>query len=65
LLHDAGHTIPLSWYSTVMDWFEQGLNDYPSVRAPAPNSAGSATPVFKGANSGTGGRFKRPRTTAQ
>ena len=53
LLHNGGHTIPLSWYSTVIDWFE-GESANPQV------GQGGATPRFKRAGSGNaGGRFKR------
>ena len=53
LMHQGGHTIPLSWYSTVIDWFEGGLDQAPQA------SQGGARPRFKGVGSGTGNRFKR------
>ena len=53
LMHNGGHTIPLSWYSTVIDWFEGGRARTPQV------SQGGARPRFKGVGSKDGGRFKR------
>lgn len=58
LLHKGGHDIPLSWYSTVMDWFEEGLSARP---APVTSATGGGRPKFKSAGSGTGGRFKKAR----
>jgi len=59
LLHNGGHTIPLSWFSTVIDWFEG------EGRAGATGTAvGGGTPSFQRVDGGdrrpTGGRFKRP-----
>ena len=58
LIHNGGHTIPLSWYSTVIDWFEEGL----------PNRArgveGGGTARFQGAGARDGSRFKRPKFTS-
>lgn len=57
LEHDGGHTIPLSWFGLVIDWFEQGN------RLPSGMPKGGGTAVFRGAGQntlqGTGGRFKR------
>ena len=53
LMHSGGHTIPLSWYSTVIDWFEGETAVIPQV------SQGGARPRFKGVGSKDGGRFKR------
>lgn len=77
LIHNGGHTIPRSWYSLVVDWFENGI-DRPSspeqsqaVQAATPRfkEAGSRTGFkgtgsgkrFKGAGDGSGSRFKKPR----
>lgn len=56
LVHKGGHTIPLSWYSTVIDWFEDGRRSRPVT-----TSSGGGTARFKSVGSGTGGRFKKVR----
>ena len=66
LVHNGGHTIPASWYPSVIDWFEEGN------KRPSQLPQGGGTAVFRGAgqNSGggvfkgvgeraTGGRFKK------
>ena len=55
LVHNGGHTIPLSWYSTVIDWFEQGLG----TRRGGPTGGGTAR--FLGTDSRDNSRFKRPK----
>ena len=62
LVHNGGHTIPLSWYSTVVDWFEQGLPDGRPTTARDSTGGTGTTPRFKSAGSGrAGGRFKKAR----
>lgn len=81
LLHNGGHTIPRSWYSLVVDWFEEGLGQpaAPSepqsarVGTPSFKEAGSRTGFkgagtgtrFKGSGTGTGSRFKKPKVRTQ
>lgn len=55
LVHDGGHTIPLSWYSTVIDWFEQELPGRSST------VQGGGTARFQGAGARDTSRFKRPK----
>ena len=55
LIHNGGHTIPLSWYSTVIDWFEEGLGS----RRGGPVGGGTAR--FLGAGSRDNSRFKKPK----
>jgi polyhydroxybutyrate depolymerase len=62
LLHSGGHIVPLSWYSTVIDWFENGLKGTGPARPegnPRFLSAGATQPA-KG-NS----RFRRPATASE
>lgn len=47
LVHRGGHSIPRSWFPTVLDWFEQG-NNRP---APVQVEQGGGSAVFKGAGS--------------
>ncbi|MEM9060242.1 MAG: PHB depolymerase family esterase [Pseudomonadota bacterium] len=54
LLHNGGHTIPLSWYSAVVDWFEAGRSRSPSV-------TGGGTARFQGVGSRDTSRFKRAK----
>lgn len=49
LIHDGGHTIPFSWYPTVMDWFER------EVDAPA-DTGGGGVASFKPVGGGAGER---------
>lgn len=60
LVHNGGHTIPYSWYSTVMDWF-QGSGRSGS-QPNAVSHTGSTSPRFKSVGSGANSRFKRPGT---
>lgn len=55
LLHNGGHTIPLSWYSTVVDWFE-------SDRRTVPQGVQGGTARFQGASAGEGSSLLRPGT---
>ncbi len=55
LVHNGGHTIPLSWYSTVIDWFEQG------IRGVGTAPAGGGTARFLGPGSRDNSRFKKPK----
>ncbi|MEM6662359.1 MAG: PHB depolymerase family esterase [Pseudomonadota bacterium] len=66
LLHDGGHTIPLSWYSLILDWFEG-----PGT---VTNSVGGGTARFQGVSEGESrfqragqgtGRFKRATTPSE
>ncbi len=57
LMHDGGHTIPLSWYSTVIDWFENDALPNETERTYSSRAA------FKGAGSGNS-RFKKARTSS-
>ena len=69
LVHDGGHTIPLSWFSTVVDWFEQNVSPRRGLQE---QSSATSTPRFQGVTTGfgsstgtaaddgtAGGRFKR------
>ena len=49
LVHKGGHTNPRSWFSAVIDWYEQG-NDRP---APVAEEQSGGTAIFKGAGAGT------------
>lgn len=80
LVHNGGHTIPTSWYSLVVDWFEKGIR---APRTNTPRAVQTATPKFKdvgsgtgfkgtgsgtgfkGVGSGTGSRFKKPKVWTQ
>lgn len=61
LLHDGAHTIPYSWYSVIVDWFE-GEREAPVT---AGGTTGGAQPKFRRAGQGFGtnsngtSRFKR------
>lgn len=59
LVHNGGHTIPLSWYSTVIDWFEKGLGG--ASRSPS----GGGTARFLGTGSRDNSRFKKPKFTTE
>lgn len=55
LVHNGGHTIPLSWYSTVIDWFEKGVGTRNS------GATGGGTARFLDSGSRDNSRFKRPK----
>ena len=55
LIHNGGHTIPLSWYSAVIDWFEDGLGGVRST------TSGGGTARFLGTGSRDNSRFKKPK----
>ena len=66
LVHDGGHTVPLSWFSAAIDWFEAG-----STR-PSGMPEGGGTAVFRGAGdrgpssqTGGGSFFKKAPATRQ
>ncbi|MEM7061177.1 MAG: PHB depolymerase family esterase [Pseudomonadota bacterium] len=73
LVHNGGHDIPLSWYSTVVDWFEKGIRPPSSnvearpVQAGTPTfkGVGEGTPRFKGVGSSSGSRFKKAKVPTQ
>ena len=53
-LHNGGHSIPLSWYSSIVDWFETGtLPTTPRV------VSGGGTAVFRSVGERSGTRFKK------
>lgn len=49
LVHKGGHTIPRSWFQSVIDWYE--TEDRPQPRQTQPQGGGTA--VFKGASDRT------------
>lgn len=59
LVHNGGHTIPLSWYSSVIDWFEQGLPGR------VQDTQGGGTARFQGAGGRDTSRFKRPKFASE
>lgn len=67
LVHKGGHTIPLSWYSTVVDWFENGIAAGKAAPAnPAPavgvgNTNTNKRPKFKSVGQ-KNSRFKKVKT---
>ncbi len=59
LLHGGGHIVPLSWYSAVIDWFEDGGASAPTVRT-------IGSPRFVGAGAAErGGRFRKPELATE
>lgn len=65
LVHKGGHTIPLSWYSTILDWFEGRLEN---GRQPVSDALARETPAKprfqRAGSSGQGNaRFKRAAPT--
>ncbi|MEM9139159.1 MAG: hypothetical protein AAGB15_04955 [Pseudomonadota bacterium] len=62
LVHNGGHTIPLSWYSTVVDWFAGGPATPNTGTA---TTAGTSSPRFKSVGAEQGSRFKRPGSGAK
>ncbi|MEL7469571.1 MAG: PHB depolymerase family esterase [Pseudomonadota bacterium] len=58
LTHNGGHTIPLSWYSVVVDWFEKG-------RSASPGASGGGTARFQGVGSRDTSRFKKPKFVSE
>ena len=59
LVHNGGHTIPLSWYATVIDWFEQGGSNRNL------NPQGGGTARFLGTGSRDNSRFKKPKFASE
>ena len=57
LLHNGGHTIPLSWYSSVVDWFEGPRRQQPTI--------GGGTATFRSAGQRSGGRFKKAKRASE
>lgn len=58
LLHNGDHTIPLSWYSLVVDWFEGGGKET------VPRVVNRGASGFQRAGTRDGSRFKKPKFTS-